>query len=1112
MILLSRLRLINWHNFADDLLDIQQITYLIGVNGVGKTTILDALRYCLTTNKNFNALGNRKSKRTLLGSVHGKQRDQDEGRPRYSRKGHTVSYIGAEFQDEAAKPGQKSFVIVVRVESENPDEDMRHVQQRWYITPRGVTLEELPFLGPDRVPTKREQFCLKRGKMQNTDKQETARDWICRALGIGSAESPLGKKFCAVFPMGTSIDNIADFREFIYQYILPQPELDLQLLQQEQIELDHLSDVLLQAKARAQMLTEIGQLGETAHTKQRDCAINRGFVLYAKQQATAQQEEKILSDITVHNQEIQRLEEELRRQRARVEQAQHRLLEAQRENQNSSERQRLLVFEDLVKAKRADYDRARKALSTLKNAQQSLEALNRMFSQCQMAIPEEQMPDGIRLLPQRRESEALSALSQLLQERELGLDQAEFNARSRRRQMEQRRGELQTQINALNKGQLVYPDGDRARRVCQTINRELSQMGLEPDARILCEILTVRDPDWQECAEACLGNRRFDILVSPKHYHTAKEAFARLKGEVGQVSLLDSPALERDAGRMATAPDSSSLAAKLTSENWLAQYYVNSLLGQIVCCDTPDTLERYPQSATRDLLRHYPYRLARLRTPVMFIGLEARKKQLESAKAEFSALSAKLADCTKQADTLTEALDTCRRVLHGTVLADLRDNWDSEQQQQACWQALEQAQQEYDAWKNNPILQAKMTLEHSCQLELDSQRDKQVTLEAQRQTEQNCVAQAQAQQSQAIADAEAAQAAWQEFCQQESLLQTEAEKKYADAVRTRAPEKIVEFQTNYQRQVDKALEDWVREQLIPKQQEYNGTYTCDYPLGLEGIEIFREQRDRLVHVDLERYATSLDKAKERCRQRFREDILYRMKDDIINAKRQFRELNRTMGGLQYGEEVYQFMVQASTDPERRAFYDVIMRESNRPIQGDGSIEDWMAMGDAAYESQVNELMERILAELSANAQRRLEGKQLATELSRYVDYRYYLEYDIECHNQITGGTIRLSAVSQDSSGGENQAPFYIAICASLLQIYDKCENSIRLVLLDEAFSRMTSDRIRPMMQMLRKMRLQVVLITTVEKASAIQPYCDVTCSIVKSGTRNAVRAFYQEVI
>lgn len=98
MILLSRLRLINWHNFADDLLDIQQITYLIGVNGVGKTTILDALRYCLTTNKNFNALGNRKSKRTLLGSVHGKQRDQDEGRPRYSRKATPCPISGLSFR------------------------------------------------------------------------------------------------------------------------------------------------------------------------------------------------------------------------------------------------------------------------------------------------------------------------------------------------------------------------------------------------------------------------------------------------------------------------------------------------------------------------------------------------------------------------------------------------------------------------------------------------------------------------------------------------------------------------------------------------------------------------------------------------------------------------------------------------------------------------------------------------------------------------------------------------------------------------------------------------------------------------------------------------------
>ena len=45
MIQLSRVRLINWHNFVDDTLTFERITYLIGVNAVGKTTILDEIRY-----------------------------------------------------------------------------------------------------------------------------------------------------------------------------------------------------------------------------------------------------------------------------------------------------------------------------------------------------------------------------------------------------------------------------------------------------------------------------------------------------------------------------------------------------------------------------------------------------------------------------------------------------------------------------------------------------------------------------------------------------------------------------------------------------------------------------------------------------------------------------------------------------------------------------------------------------------------------------------------------------------------------------------------------------------------------------------------------------------
>ena len=82
-----------------------------------------------------------------------------------------------------------------------------------------------------------------------------------RALGIGRASSPLGKKFNEVFQMGTSMDEIPNFREFLYQYILPQPELDLEALQGDRVELENLHAVLAEAQTRAAALEQIVAYG-----------------------------------------------------------------------------------------------------------------------------------------------------------------------------------------------------------------------------------------------------------------------------------------------------------------------------------------------------------------------------------------------------------------------------------------------------------------------------------------------------------------------------------------------------------------------------------------------------------------------------------------------------------------------------------------------------------------------------------------------------------------------------------------------------------------------------------------------------------------------------------
>ena len=276
MIELKRLKLINWHNFENVTFDCARLTYMIGVNAVGKTTILDAIRYCLTTNRNFNALGNKKSGRTLQGSVHAKQRGENA----YRRPGHTVAYIGAEFWDSVKRT---PFVIAVRVESEGPMQELHPGDQTWYLSEDGCTLEQLPFIDPKTgAPSAKEDFKPATGRLSYTRSPSEARDRICRALGIGRASSPLGKKFNEVFQMGTSMDEIPNFREFLYQYILPQPELDLDSLQGDRLELENLHAVLAEAQTRADALEEIVNFGREAAEKQTQTLVNRGAALLAR--------------------------------------------------------------------------------------------------------------------------------------------------------------------------------------------------------------------------------------------------------------------------------------------------------------------------------------------------------------------------------------------------------------------------------------------------------------------------------------------------------------------------------------------------------------------------------------------------------------------------------------------------------------------------------------------------------------------------------------------------------------------------------------------------------------------------------------------------------------
>ena len=661
MIELKRLKLINWHNFENVTFDCARLTYMIGVNAVGKTTILDAIRYCLTTNRNFNALGNKKSGRTLQGSVHAKQRGENA----YRRPGHTVAYIGAEFYDSLKRA---PFVIAVRVESEGPMQELHPGDQTWYLSEDGCTLEQLPFIDPRTgAPSAKEDFKPAVGRLSYTRSPSEARDRICRALGIGRASSPLGKKFNEVFQMGTSMDEIPNFREFLYQYILPQPELDLEALQGDRLELENLHAVLAEAQTRADALEEIVNDGREAAGKQTEALVNRGAALLARAAADGGEQDVWQGHLDAGHRQLEALNARYAEAKNAEAEARRAYLAAHSAAGASGEGRALDAMEEELSRRKTAQDAAARKAAQAEGAASKAEALL-------TALRRSGFASGWKL--ENLTADTLPQLTDWLAAQEKPLEEAYFAARQNTAALRKEQADKRAELDAVSGGKWVYPHGDAATRVRDAVNAELKSRGMQPDAKIFCELLAVADESWQDCVEACLGDRRFDILVPPAHYEAAKSAFVALKDKVGPISLLDTPGI-RKANRHAETAPADSLAAQVTSENPLAAQYADTILRRIVCCDTPETLEQYPDSATRDLLRHHPFRLERLRTPQRYIGLEARRARAGALAEELEALAERTRTAAQTEQNLKTAYDQYQNFQRGTAPQQLAGLWEA---------------------------------------------------------------------------------------------------------------------------------------------------------------------------------------------------------------------------------------------------------------------------------------------------------------------------------------------------------------------------------------------------------------------------------------------------
>lgn len=1102
MIKMTRLRLINWHNFQDDMVDFRNITYLLGVNAVGKTTIMDAIRYCLTTNKDFNTAGNKKSGRTLLGSVHQKQRAEDS----YLRPGHTVSYIGVEFRDEAIN---KTFVIIARVESETPKQNLKGVTQDWYITKPGYCLEDIPFftsVKEGKRPTSRDAFKLDNKGMDRASNQTDARKRICRILGIGDSESPIGKKFNEVFHMGTSLEDIKDIREFIYTYILPEPEVNIEFLQKDMRELERLQEILQEAQEREKLLEQINEHIIEAKRKYAKVKINELLVAYAEYQGNEEEQQENRQLIEQYESSIDVQERKIAELSQKAREAERLLEQAKKDAEEDKDNKELSALQKENEGRKTSYDTYCKQAAIYESLLSELKSLRKKLSNSGIVCEwNENILEDIDAAEEEHLSEIRAARSALYVIRETIKDK-DAALRTRIRELETTMAEHEDLIAAMSSGKMPYPK--EATLIRDQINEALLEDNKAEDARLLCEWLYMNDDSWQDAVESYLNTQRFNIIVSPANYLSAKKVFISLGDRVKGIGLVDTRKLN---GIRQDDKGLRYLSDTIESENIHAKQYVDYIMRGVVCCESADDLENHKKSVTRDRLRFQNFTLQRMAKQDHYIGVDALQKRLNKTRAELTDRQQELDAAREQKKAFDDVSSSYDSFNSGNKFVQMEEYSESKERTIEIQLDIKKTEERIEELTKNPILRA--LFDHVSECEENRRKiNDEVTLEkAKKLTLERDVEKLNKRNEELVGLLAGVKAEYERQLEGFEEYSGEMMKKYAEERKTRKALDISHNFRNTAIQQNNNLNNYLNQNLIPLQNKYTATYTCDFPEGIAGATRYQQEYLALKNIELERHKAELIQAQIRCKDRFRKEVLFRMKDDILRAKQQFKQISRVMENLRYGEESYSFRIDRSRDKELGMFYDIIMDKDNQQIDQDNEIIMYLAEINRSevFEGQIEDFMSRIMIDVEEHAKENLSGNKTgAKSMGMYVDYRTYLDYDIIVKNSVTGIEVPLSKVSGEGSGGENQAPFYIAICASLLQIYEQNRDGcIRLVLLDEAFNNMTSDRIEPMMNMFKELDLQLILIATAEKATAILPYCDITYSIVKSGNRNAIGVF-----
>ena len=247
---LTRIRLINWHLFENTTITCKGTTHFIGVNGAGKSTILDAVQFALVGGQcdvKFNQAALAGGKRTLASYVRGELGTEGQ---RFLR-GDCTGVVALEFRN----PNGTYFAHGALIDAY---EDGPAPEVMFFIVHNAMLNDEWFFKAAGQLFDTRafkrnlEHFALPPGaRAQVFTRIEDYRFHLLNRLG------QLRDTFLTRIVKGLAFTPLTDIRRFVMDYLLDENLVDVMTLREQLQTLRHFEGLAANIRERIDALERI---------------------------------------------------------------------------------------------------------------------------------------------------------------------------------------------------------------------------------------------------------------------------------------------------------------------------------------------------------------------------------------------------------------------------------------------------------------------------------------------------------------------------------------------------------------------------------------------------------------------------------------------------------------------------------------------------------------------------------------------------------------------------------------------------------------------------------------------------------------------------------------